>query len=249
MNSAGTRIRASDASQTPLARFVESPESRMIIHDLRHLVQAIVGSVDTLQMALEEHAADLTDKCLNRLRLSTNLAVDMLGHLGADQQACDPDITGCDVAQEIEMVVDSLDSLLKQNEIMMHQEISPCTTVAVRKADLNRLLLNLVLNAIEATSKRNASVTITAGAASDESVQITVQDNGCGIDKDKLADVFQEGYTTKGQRGNKGLGLAIVKHVLETYGGTMRVQSWPGKGTRFVLFLPVAKATRGDYLQ
>ena len=104
MNSIDTMICTSGAGQTRLAGFLESPEVRMLIHDLRHLVQAIVGSVDTLQMALEEHAADLTDKSLYRLRQNTNLAVDMLGHLGADQQAFDEDIAGCDVAQEIGLV-------------------------------------------------------------------------------------------------------------------------------------------------
>jgi signal transduction histidine kinase len=203
MNSLDTMIHTNDGGQTPLAKFLDSPEIRMLIHDLRHLVQAIVGSVDTLQMALEEHAVDLADKSLDRLRQNTNLAVDMLRHLGADQQVCDEEITGCNVAQEIELIIDSLGPLLKQNGIMIHKKVSPRTTAEIRKVDLNRLLLNLILNAIEATTRQNAPVTITVGAASDESVQITVQDDGCGIDKDKLANVFEEGYTTKAQRGKE----------------------------------------------
>ncbi|KPK38330.1 MAG: hypothetical protein AMJ65_13040 [Phycisphaerae bacterium SG8_4] len=244
MNSLDTMIRTNDGGQAPLTTFLESPEVRMLIHDLRHLVQAIVGSVDTLQMAMEEHAADLTGKSLDRLRRNTDLAVDMLGHLGADKQVCGREITGCDVAQEIEFITDSLAPLLNDSGITIHQEVSPHTIAKIKKADLDRLLSNLVLNAIEATTDGNAPVTIMAGAVSDEAVQITVQDEGCGIDKDELADILQEGYTTKTQRGNQGLGLAIVKQVLETYSGTMRVQSWPGKGTRFIVCLPSAKKTR-----
>ena len=240
MNSTDTMIRKSNARQTRLAGFLESAEVRMLIHDLRHLVQAIVGSIDTLQIAMEEHAADLTDKSLYRLRRNTSLAVDMLGYLAADRQACDKEMAGCDVAQEVDLIIDSLDSLLKQNDIMIHQEVSPHTIVKIRKADLNRLLLNLILNAIEATHRRDSAVTITAGTVSNGSVQMSVQDHGCGIDKDKQASIFEEGYTTKSREGNQGLGLAVVKQVLEVYGGTMRLQSWPGKGTEFTVCLPGA---------
>jgi signal transduction histidine kinase len=241
LNSLDTIIRTNDTGQARLTRFLESPEIKMFIHDLRHLVQAIVGSVDTLQMALQEHAADLAAKSLDRLRQNTDLAVDMLGHFGANPPINDEESTECDVAWEIERIVDSLAPLLRQNGITVHQKALSPTIAAIHKTDLKRLLLNLLLNAIEATNRPDAPVTITAGAASDESVQVTVQDNGYGIDKDKLANIFDDGYTTKARRGNKGLGLVIVKQLLETYHGTMRVQSCPGRGTRFMVRLPRPK--------
>ena len=246
MNSLNTMIRTNDTGQAQLTRFIESPEIKMFIHDLRHLVQAIVGSVDTLQMALQEHAADLAAKSLDRLRQNTDLAVDMLGHFGANPPINDEESTECDVAWEIERIVDSLAPLLRQNGITVHQKALSPTIAAIHKTDLNRLLLNLLLNAIEATNKPDAPVTITAEAASDESVQVTVQDNGYGIDKDKLANIFDDGYTTKARRGNKGLGLVIVKQILEAYRGTIRVQSCPGKGTRFMVWLPRVKEQRGN---
>lgn len=246
LNSFNTMIRTNDTGQAQLTKFFQSPEIRMFIHDLRHLVQAIVGSVDTLQVALQEHAEGLAVKSLGRLKQNTDLAVDMLGHFGANPQVDDEESTECDVAREIECVVDSLAPLLKQNGMTIHQKVSPPITAVIRKTDLNRLLLNLLLNAIEATNKPDAPVTITAGAAPDESVQITVRDNGYGIDKDKLANIFDDGYTTKARRGNKGLGLVIVKQILEAYRGTIRVQSCPGKGTRFMVWLPRIKGQRGN---
>lgn len=246
MNSLNTMIRTNDTGQAQLTRFIESPEIKMFVHDLRHLVQAIVGSVDTLQMALQEHAADLAAKSLDRLRQNTDLAVDMLGHFGANPQVDDEQSTECDVAWEIERVVDSLAPLLRQNGITIHQNVLSPTIAAIHKTDLKRLLLNLLLNAIEATERPDAPISITAGAAPDESVQITVRDNGYGIDKDKLANIFDDGYTTKARRGNKGLGLVIVKQILEAYRGTIRVQSCPGKGTRFMVWLPRIKEQRGN---
>ncbi len=64
LNSLDMIIRTNDTGQAQLTRFLESPEIKMFIHDLRHLVQAIVGSVDTLQMALQEGLQDLFDRAL-----------------------------------------------------------------------------------------------------------------------------------------------------------------------------------------
>ena len=241
LNSFNIMIRTNDPGQAQLTKFFQSPEIRMFIHDLRHLVQAIVGSVDTLQMALQEHAEGLAVRSLDRLKQNTDLAVDMLGHFGANPQVGDEESTECDVAREIECVVNSLAPLLIQNGITVHQNVLSPIVAAIQKTDLKRLLLNLLLNAIEATERPDAPITITAVAEPDESVLITVRDNGNGIHKEELAKIFNEGYTTKAQRGRKGLGLVIVKQLLETYHGTMRVQSCPGRGTRFMVRLPRTK--------
>jgi signal transduction histidine kinase len=104
------------------------------------------------------------------------------------------------------------------------------------------VLLNLLRNAIEATNTSETTVTITAGAASDESVQIIVQDNSDGMDQGTLAKIFDEGYTTKGQHGHKGLGLRIIRQVLDAYQGSMDVRSFPGKGSRFIVRLPKSRS-------
>jgi signal transduction histidine kinase len=246
LNSMDAMIRTNDAGQAPLTRPLELSEIRMFLHDLRHLVQAIVGSVDTLQMSVQDHATDLTNKSLERLRQNTDLAVDMLGHFGADPPTDNQAGTECDVAGEIERAVDTLAPLLKQNAVIVRQKVSRPLTAAICMTDLSRVLLNLLRNAIEATNTSGAPVTITAGVASGESLRITIQDSGCGIDKDTVAKIFDKGYTTKGQRGNKGLGLPIVRQVLDAYRGSIGVQSCPGKGSRFTIWLPKSKSEDGN---
>lgn len=239
-------IRTHDTGQVQLAKFFELPEIATYIHDLRHLMQAIVGSVDTLQMALQEHAESLATKSLDRLKQNTSVAVDMLGHFTTGPRIFDEQSNQCDVACAIKCVVDLLTPLLRQKGITVYQNVLSPINAAIRKTDLNRLLLNLLLNAIEATERPDAPISITAAAAPDESVQITVQDNGNGIHKEYLTKILNEGYTTKTQQGNKGLGLVIVKQLLETYHGTMRVQSCPGRGARFMVQLPGIKKERNN---
>ena len=75
-----------------------------------------------------------------------------------------------------------------------------------------------------------------------EGVEISVIDNGIGIPPDELPRIFERFYRVdKGRSrelGGTGLGLSIVKHIVEAHGGQVRVESKPGKGSRFTFFLP-----------
>jgi signal transduction histidine kinase len=70
-------------------------------------------------------------------------------------------------------------------------------------------------------------------------VRVTVEDNGSGIAREHLTQVFVPFFTTKGDRHGTGLGLSIVKSILEAHDGDIHVESEPGSGARFVLELPV----------
>jgi signal transduction histidine kinase len=66
-------------------------------------------------------------------------------------------------------------------------------------------------------------------------------DTGCGISKDDLANIFNPFFTTKPPGKGTGLGLSICLTILERLGGTVSVQSEPGKGTTFAVRLPVGR--------
>ena len=66
---------------------------------------------------------------------------------------------------------------------------------------------------------------------------VTISDSGSGIEPDALKDIFNPFYSTKG--GGLGLGLALSLKVIEEHGGTLKVDSEPGKGTTFTVYLPV----------
>ena len=235
-----TVVNKGNKRQLQLTDQLTLSEIRMFIHDLCHLIQAIVGSVDSLKIALQEHTADLVEESLNRLVRNTDLAIYMLRHFAENPHVNEENDIVCNLDREINRVVDSLGPFIRQNGITINQKMLSPILAAISKADLCRLLSNILINAIEATNSLDAMITITTEEVSDEMVQISVQDNGCGIDKNKLTEIFREGYTTKMQRENKGMGLTIVKGILETYGGIVRVQSQPGKGARFMIRLPKA---------
>jgi len=94
---------------------------------------------------------------------------------------------------------------------------------------------NLLQNARDA-SPAGGNIHLQARLLRNESIEISVQDNGPGIPADKREQIFEAYYTTK-ERGS-GLGLAIAKHNIELYGGTVRVESELGKGAKFILTFP-----------
>lgn len=101
---------------------------------------------------------------------------------------------------------------------------------------LGRAFGNIVKNAVDAMpdgGKLCASTTLEGNW-----VKVEFRDNGSGIPEDALSRVFDPYFTTKG-RGT-GLGLAIVQQIVESHGGSIHIQSEPGKGTQVTLKLPVA---------
>ena len=72
-------------------------------------------------------------------------------------------------------------------------------------------------------------------------IRIDVSDSGEGIDQDAVAVIFDAGYTTKDTRSHEGLGLALVAEVVESYGGSIAVDTEAGSGTLFSVTVPMAR--------
>ena len=73
-----------------------------------------------------------------------------------------------------------------------------------------------------------------------DGVRVAVSDNGCGMDREQLAHVFDPLYTTRRQCGGSGLGMSIAYGIIREHDGQMEVRSMPGKGTTVTIDLPVA---------
>jgi len=69
-------------------------------------------------------------------------------------------------------------------------------------------------------------------------VQYEIVDNGCGMEEETKAKIFQEFFSTKGSRGT-GLGLMVTKKIVDEHGGVMQCSSERGKGSKFIIRLPV----------
>jgi signal transduction histidine kinase len=108
---------------------------------------------------------------------------------------------------------------------------------------IHRCLLNLVTNAIDGCVGMDCSVAegrVKVKSSKEEgwAVVYQVTDNGCGMEEETRAKVFQRFFSTKGSRGT-GLGLMIAKKIVDEHGGVITFQSEKGKGTQFTIRLPI----------
>jgi two-component system sensor histidine kinase HydH len=118
----------------------------------------------------------------------------------------------------------------------------PITEILVDPDQLNQVLLNVYLNAIESMDGGGELNIGLAPNAEAGGFEIQISDTGCGISSENLSKIFDPYYTTKSS--GTGLGLAITHNIMEAIGGQIKVSSLPGKGTVFTIQIPNDGARR-----
>jgi len=114
--------------------------------------------------------------------------------------------------------------------------------VAGNHVQLSQVFVNLLVNAIDAMSGGGSLRIATRLPESDDMACVEIIDTGVGIAPDILSHIFDAFFTTKPEGEGTGLGLSVSKEIVTQYGGHIEVESQPGRGTTFSVWLP----TRGD---
>jgi two-component system NtrC family sensor kinase len=109
-------------------------------------------------------------------------------------------------------------------------------------SQIQQVVLNLLLNAAEATQSKAGRRVAVGTAAESDAVVLTVSDNGEGISPENQAKIFDPFFTTKSEGKGVGLGLAVSYGIVQAHGGEIEVKSKVGEGTTFTITLPVEQA-------
>ena len=136
--------------------------------------------------------------------------------------------------------IDSTLSLLQhelRDRIQVVKELSELPLVPCYPNRLNQVFMNLLLNAIQSITGKG-EIRIQTRVEGPQ-VRVAIADSGCGIKAENLEKIFDPGFTTKGVGVGTGLGLSISARIIEDHRGTISVQSEVGKGTTFVVSLPL----------
>jgi signal transduction histidine kinase len=111
--------------------------------------------------------------------------------------------------------------------------------ITVDSGQINQVLVNLVVNAIQAMPQGG---TLTVETRADAvGVYMIVEDTGVGIEEERMSSVFLPFYTTKDVNEGTGLGLAVVHGIVTAHGGEIKVQSNKEEGSRFAVYLPSSR--------
>jgi len=161
--------------------------------------------------------------------------------------------TDVDLGQAGLRTVEMLEPIARSRGVSLVVAADDATAVHADDAQLQQVLTNLVLNAIQAMpaggrveirAGRGAAAPPGTPGPSAERCWVRVADEGPGIAPEDLARIFEPFYTTKTAGDGTGLGLAVAQAIVEEHGGWIDVASQPGRGATFTVYLPPAAAAR-----
>lgn len=212
-----------------------------VSHELRTPVSVIKGYAETM---LSEGSSLTPDKTThfaaiihNHAERLANLISDLLTLARIESGALPMEPLPTSIEPAVNRAVRLLDQKWSDKNIKVTSDetIGTAPMVLADQQRLEQVLVNLLENAVKFTP---ASGAITIAAADiGTHVRISVQDNGCGIPAKDLQRIFERFYRVDTARsrelGGTGLGLSIVKHIVQAHGGSVSVESTPGKGSTF----------------
>jgi signal transduction histidine kinase/FixJ family two-component response regulator len=147
------------------------------------------------------------------------------------------DMVEVDLRELIDEVLVLSAKQLERMRVRVHKKLAQTPLLIGNPTQLKQVMLNLVLNAMEAMPE-GGDLTIDL-RDSNRDAEITIMDTGIGMDSQTVARIFEPFYSTKGE--GTGLGLAVTYGIIEGHGGTIQVDSEPGKGSRFTIWLPYSR--------
>jgi signal transduction histidine kinase len=230
-----------------------------IAHDFNNLLTSILGNASLLQ-AEPAGSSEQLKAIVESSEKAAALTRQLLAYAGKGTFR----ITNFDISRLVRSSANLLRVSIPKN-IEVQLDV-PRSLPAVRgdPSQIQQVMMNLVINAAEAIQNRSggrvsiatgirnlgpvSASRLNAGIAPGRYIFITVQDNGCGMDEQTKAKIFDPFFTTKFT--GRGLGLAAVDGILRSHKGAITVESGPGRGSTFTVYLPCSalRATESGHL-
>ena len=206
-----------------------------IAHEIRNPLTSINILIHSLRESLpseNSHGEDLKviEEEINRI----NETVDQFLRFA---KPASPLLEKAELIPILEETLQLLKPQIERRRISVQESFRSLPPIAIDREQMKQVVLNLLLNAIQAMPEGGRLGLSAAMPDDHEWIQLSIQDSGVGIppaDMDKLFDPF---FSTKD--GGIGLGLSISHRIIDQHHGKIEVESAPGKGTRFTIWLPI----------
>ena len=250
------RVRLEDQLRQALKMEAVGRLAGGVAHNFNNMLGAILGYTELAQQATDpdQLRADLAE-VHHAAERAAELTRQLLAF--ARRQTVAP--RSLDLNAGVTRLARLLTPLLAQNVELVVQTCDDLEPVWMDPSQLDQVLTNLCINARDALLS-GGRITVATGRATLEAnhlaahpeatpgphVVLTVRDDGCGMDPGTLAHLFEPFFTTKGVGLGTGLGLATVHGIVRQNGGHITVESAPGRGSTFRVFLPVRAADPAD---
>ncbi len=221
----------------------------IIAHDLSSPFQSFWGLTEMMTddeaNYTHEEYVQMSEK-LNKLARNLYILLrNLLEWAQMQKGALDFEPESFNISDVLDPIVETSMLRCEQKGISLINNINRETTILADKKMINSVLMNLISNAIK-FSNRGGSVSLNAKTVDESTIELSVSDTGIGMSKDTLKKLFILGEKTRteGTDGelSTGLGLILCKEFIEKNGGTLRVKSKPGTGSKFSFTLRKSKS-------
>ncbi len=220
-----------------------------IAHEVKSPLERIIEEAGYVRSALPGDAR-ITDGAETIKKASLRAGRAIKGLLSfSSQHSLEKSLT--DVTGVIEDVLSSVEYQIRLRNIEVVRKFYPgVTEIMIDGARMREMFINILSNSIEAMPE-GGTIIIRSRRVKDKSekryLQVTFDDDGCGIPREEIQRVFDPFFTTQRGAGKTGLGLSIAKGIVESHGGTIRVESRVGRGTK--VFIRVPAGDENEQLQ
>ncbi len=219
-----------------------------VAHDFNNILAMIMGNVEILMEEIDnpDHL-----KRLERIKTAVSDGSHIVKRLNAyvGKKCPQPDTKVDDLREVVDQVIEFVSPRIKECverigiPIEIRKKIEDVGKILISPEDLKEILANLIFNAIDAMPEGGV-ITISAKRESGRAI-IEVEDTGLGIPEEQRDKIFDPFYTTKGVKSS-GLGLFVTQGLLKQAGGRVWFESRVGKGTKFVIELPIFQSKNCD---
>jgi signal transduction histidine kinase/DNA-binding response OmpR family regulator len=207
-----------------------------IAHEVNNPLQPILNCLEVAIEDLEnDQAVDpeglrIAEREVQRIKLIVSRLLDFARPSATE--AAQVDLDGL-----VREVMALTNKQLERMHVRVHTNLAQVQPVVGSPAQIKQVLLNLVLNAMESMPEGgDMSIDVYPEG---EGVALAITDCGVGMDEHTMARIFEPFYSTKGE--GTGLGLAVSYGIVQGHGGEIRVESHPGQGSRFTVWLPLRR--------
>jgi signal transduction histidine kinase len=218
------------------AREVNEARARKLVHDLGNYLTAISGLA---QMGRLVSVAEAKDVYLARIEFAVNDMARLLQEILTNRAADLREALDAGAIRALLLgVVDLVSPRFQAKGVRLGLQCAPGIPVTrIAPLALRQVLINVLDNALRATEAGGEVLLGACRSHRPPGIRLSVKDNGVGIPKHLLRQVFLPGYTTRAD--GYGLGLTIAREIVEVmHGGRLSLRSAPGQGTTVVLLLP-----------
>jgi signal transduction histidine kinase len=213
-----------------------------IAHEINNPMAYITSNISSLRRDFEdlrtrddvadEYRSEVLPATLDGIARINTIVADLRRFARGDPEA----FTQCDVNVEVGAALRVAQSQIKAHNCRVDVDLGKLPPVMARPRQLMQVFVNLVVNAAQANVDGGA-IRVSSWAAYDD-VAVRVQDTGPGMSKEILSKLFQPFFTTKPPGEGTGLGLPVSHGIITSHGGRIEVESSPGQGACFTVWIP-----------